>query len=56
MRSLQYKYDRTAEEALDQIQDKKYADKFTHSGYTIYAVGISINRKAIADVKMKLIR
>ncbi len=42
---LELKVNKTAKEALDQIEEKKYYEPFLHQGKPVRAVGISFTRK-----------
>ena len=42
---FEFKYDKTAQEALDQIMQKKYYEKYMHKNKEIILVGIDINFK-----------
>ena len=40
---LEFKLDKSAEEALQQIEDKQYAKPFEHDGRTIYKIGVNFS-------------
>lgn len=42
---FEFKYDKSAQEALDQIFEKKYHEKYMHRGKSIILVGIDFNFK-----------
>lgn len=52
---LEFKLDKSAEEALQQIEDKQYVKPFEHDGRTLYEIGInfSTSTKRIDGWKMK---
>ena len=52
---LEFKLDKSAEEALQQIEDKQYAKPFEHDGRTLYEIGInfSTSTKRIDGWKVK---
>lgn len=52
---LEFKLDKSAEEALQQIEDKQYAKPFEHDPRTLYEIGInfSTSTKRIDGWKMK---
>jgi len=42
---VEFKLDKSAEEALQQIEDKQYAKPFEHDGRTIYKLGVNLSSK-----------
>lgn len=50
---FEFKYNKTAQEAFDQIVDNKYAHKYRASGKTIIGIGVNFNadKRAIDDWK-----
>ena len=42
---LEFKVDKSADEALQQIDDKQYAKPFEHDGRTIYKIGVNFSSK-----------
>ena len=42
---MEFKLDKSAEEALQQIEDKQYAKPFEHDGRTIYKIGVNFSTK-----------
>ena len=52
---LEFKLDKSAEEALQQIEDKQYAKPFEHDPRTLYEIGInfSTSTKRIDGWKVK---
>ena len=40
---FEFKFNKTAQEALDQIKNKKYADKYRASGKTLTGIGVNFN-------------
>ena len=52
---IEFKYNRSAEEALAQLREKHYADAFASDGRRVYYVGVNYNPAAdvrtIDDVK-----
>lgn len=46
---LEFKVNDTAQNALQQIKDKKYADKYTNQNKEIILIGIACNQKTIED-------
>jgi hypothetical protein len=52
---LEFKLDKSAEEALQQIEDKQYVKPFEHDGRTLYEIGInfSTSTKRIDGWKVK---
>ena len=51
---IEFKLDRPAEEALAQIDEKSYAEKYDFVGKTVRKLGISFSseKRTIADVKI----
>ena len=51
---IEFKLDRPAEEALAQIDERNYAEKYDFSGKTVRKLGISFSseKRTIVDVKM----
>ena len=51
---IEFKLDRPAEEALAQIGERNYAEKFDFTGKKVQKLGISFSseRRTIVDVKM----
>lgn len=42
---IEFKLDKSAEEAIQQIEDKQYAKPFEHEGRTIYKIGVNFSSK-----------
>ena len=42
---IEFKLDKSAEEALQQIEEKQYAKPFEHDGRTIYIIGVNFSSK-----------
>ena len=42
---LEFKVDKSSDEALQQIEDKQYAKPFEHDGRTIYKIGVNFSSK-----------
>ena len=42
---IEFKLDKSVEDALQQIEDKQYAKPFEHDGRTIYKIGINFSSK-----------
>lgn len=42
---FEFKFNKTAKEAINQIKEKKYAEKYQSSGRTIYLIGVNISQK-----------
>ena len=42
---IEFKLDKSADEALQQIEDKQYAKPFEHDGRTIYKLGVNFSSK-----------
>lgn len=42
---LEFKLDKTADEALQQINDKEYAKPFEHDSRHIYKIGVNFSTK-----------
>ena len=42
---IEFKLDKSADEALRQIEDKQYAKPFEHDGRTIYKIGVNFSSK-----------
>ena len=40
---LEFKFDKTAQEAMDQILEKRYYEKYQHEAKPIILVGLSFN-------------
>jgi len=54
---IEYKIDQSAEAAVSQIEEKKYSEKYMHSGKTIHQLGInfSSSERNIQDWKEKIV-
>lgn len=52
---IEFKLDKSADEALQQIEDKQYAKPFEHDGRTIYEIGVNFSSKTrqIEEWKMR---
>jgi len=46
---FEFKYNDSAQKALQQIRDRGYGDKFLSSGKTLIGVGVSFAKRNIAD-------
>jgi len=53
---IELKFDKTAEEALEQIEAKRYADAFALNGKKIVKVGIAFNVKNEQNITKWIIR
>jgi hypothetical protein len=42
---FEFKLDKTADEAMQQIEDKQYAKPFEHDGRYIYKIGVNFSTK-----------
>ena len=42
---IEFKLDKSAEDALQQIEDKQYAKPFEHDARTIYKIGVNFSTK-----------
>jgi hypothetical protein len=42
---LEFKLDKSADEALQQIEDRQYAKPFEHDGRIIYKIGVNFSTK-----------
>lgn len=40
---LEFKFDKSADEALQQIEDKQYAKPLEHDGRTVYKMGVNFS-------------
>ncbi len=40
---MEFKCDQSSKEAMEQIKEKKYAERFLHTGRRIYLVGINFS-------------
>lgn len=52
---MEMKFDKSADEALQQINDRKYADSFAHRGKPVVKVGLNFLQKdGVSSLEWKI--